>query len=167
MIKLSNLIKEVSSSRGGTIKDSFFNIANTADEIEGENEGIDTYPITVDRTDGTADNKSAVDFKIKFGPGEKDFFHVYDYGYLGSGIDVTDEDNYQEEYDFSLGLPTGNADTAKRYAMKLGFKVEGMPKSIDQMDDDEFNTYSDIDYGTLDENVDGGVEFFKRIAFKK
>ena len=167
MIKLANLME--SSSRGGTIKDSFYNIANLVDQIEGENEGIDTYPIRIDRTDGTADEKSAVDFKIKFGPGKKDFFHVYDYGYLGSKIDVTDEDNYQEEYDFSLGLPTDNADTAKRYAMKLGFKVEGMPKSNDEMGDDEredyYNNLDSVDE-TIDENIDGGVEFFKRIAFK-
>jgi hypothetical protein len=54
--------------------------------------------------------------------------------------------------------------------MKLGFNVEGMPKSNDEMGDDEREDYylnlDNVDE-TIDENVDGGVEFFKRIAFKK
>ncbi|MDB4342784.1 hypothetical protein OAA23_00115 [bacterium] len=166
MIKLVNLIKE-STSRGGTINDSFFNIANTADEIEGDNDGIDTYPIQVKRLGSSADGKTNEEIVVKFGPGDKDYFSIYDYKF---GEDPTSEENYQEEYPFSLGLPTGNADTAKRYAMKLGFNVEGMPKSNAEMGDDELEDYylnlDNVDE-TIDENIDGGVEFFKRIAFKK
>jgi hypothetical protein len=120
MIKLVNLIKE-STSRGGTINDSFYNIANTADEIEGDNDGIDTYPIQVKRLGSSADGKTNEEIVVKFGPGDKDYFSIYDYKF---GEDPTSEENYQEEYPFSLGVPTGNKDTAKRYAMKLGFNVE-------------------------------------------
>jgi len=163
MIKLVNLME--SMSRGGTIKDSFYNIANTADEVDGENLGIDTYPIQVKRLGPSADGKSNEEIKVTFGLGDKDYFSIYDYKF---GEDPTSEENYQEEYDFSLGLPTGNTDTAKRYAMKLGFKVEGMPKSNAEMGDDELEDYY-LNLDSLDESkeVDGGVEFFKRIAFKK
>ena len=84
-------------------------------------------------------------------------------------IGVTYSSVYQKEYDFSIGVPTGNKD-AMRYAMKLGFKVKGMPKSNAEMGEDELEDYylnlDNVDE-TIDENVDGGVEFLKRIAFKK
>ena len=166
MIKLVNLIKE-STSRGGTINDSFFNIANTADEIEGTNDGKDTYPIEVKRLGASSDGKVTEEIVIRYGEGHYDYFSIYDYKF---GEDPTSEENYQNEYPFSLGLPTGNADTAKRYAMKLGFNVEGMPKSNAEMGDDEKEDfYMNLDTvdETIDENIDGGVEFFKRIAFKK
>jgi len=165
MIKLSNLLTEA-MSKGGTIKDSFYNIANTADEIEGDNDGKDTYPIEVKRLGASADDKSYEEIEIRYGQEPNDYFSIYDYKF---GEDPTSEENYQKEYPFSIGVPTGNKD-AIRYAMKLGFKVEGMPKSDAEMGDDEREDYylnlDNVDE-TIDENVDGGVEFFKRIAFKK
>ena len=136
-----DIIKE-SMSKGGTINDSFFNIANTADEIEGKNEGRDTYPIEVKRLGPSLDGKTNEEISIRYGEGHKDYFHIYDYKF---GEDPTDEDNYQKEYPFSLGIPTGNKD-GKRYAMKLGFNVEGMPKSNAEMGDDEREDfYMDLD----------------------
>lgn len=165
MIKLSNLLTEA-MSKGGTIKDSFYNIANTADEIEGDNDGKDTYPIKVKRLGASADDKSYEEIEIRYGQEPNDYFSIYDYKF---GEDPTSEENYQKEYPFSIGVPTGNKD-AIRYAMKLGFNVEGMPKSNDEMGEDLLEDYylnlDNVDE-TIDENVDGGVEFFKRIAFKK
>lgn len=136
-----DIIKE-SMSRGGTINDSFFNITNTADEIEGKNEGKDTYPIEVKRLGPSLDGKTNEEISIRYGEGHRDYFHIYDYKF---GEDPTDEDNYQKEYPFSLGIPTGNKD-GKRYAMKLGFNVEGMPKSNAEMGDDEREDfYMDLD----------------------
>ena len=136
-----DIIKE-SMSKGGTINDSFYNIANTADEIDGENLGIDGHPIYVQRLGASEDGKTNEEISIRYGAGHKDYFHIYDYKF---GEDPTDEDNYQKDYPFSLGIPTGNKD-GKRYAMKLGFKVEGMPKSDAEMSDDEReNFYLDLD----------------------
>ena len=136
-----NIIKE-SMGRGGTVNDSFYNIANTADELEGQNLGKDTYPIEVKRLGPSGDDKVTEEIVIRYGEGHKDYFSIYDYKF---GEDPTSEENYQKEYSFSLGIPIGNKD-GKRYAMKLGFNVEGMPKSDAEMDDDEReNFYMDLD----------------------
>ena len=149
------IIRE-SMSRGGTINDSFFNIANTADEIEGKNEGRDTYPIEVKRIGGTSDGKTNEEIVIRYGDGHKDYFSIYDYKF---GEDPTSEENYQKEYPFSLGIPTGNKD-GKRYAMKLGFNVEGMPKSDAEMDDDEREDfYMNLD--SVDEDLKAHFARFK------
>ena len=165
MIKLSNLLTEA-MSKGGTINDSFYNIANNADEIEGDNDGKDTYPIEVKRLGASEDGKTTEEIVIRYGNEHYDYFSIYDYKF---GEDPTSEENYQKDYPFSIGVPTGNKD-AIRYAMKLGFNVEGMPKSNDEMGDNEKEDfYMNLDSvdETIDENIDGGVEFFKRIAFKK
>tara|TARA_R110000803_G_scaffold64319_3_gene125308 strand:+ start:284 stop:778 length:495 start_codon:yes stop_codon:yes gene_type:complete len=127
-----DILKE-SMGRGGTITDSFYNIANIADELDGNNEGKDTYPIEVKRLGPSGDDKVTEEIVIRFGEGSKDYFSIYDYKF---GEDPTSEDNYQKEYPFSIGIPTGGKDSL-RYAMKLGFKVDGMPKSDDEMGDDE------------------------------
>ena len=115
------IIKE-SMSRGGTVNDSFYNIANIADELEGQNSGKDTYPIEVKRLGQSEDKKVTEEIVIRYGEGHKDYFSIYDYKF---GEDPTSEENYQTEYPFSLGIPTGNED-GKEWAAKLGFKVEGM-----------------------------------------
>lgn len=149
------IIKE-NMSRGGTINDSFFNIANTADEIEGKNEGKDTYPIEVKRIGGTSDGKTNEEIVIRYGDDHYDYFSIYDYKF---GEDPTSEENYQKEYPFSLGIPTGNKD-GKRYAMKLGFKVEGMPKSDAEMSDDEREDfYMNLD--SIDEDLKAQFARFK------
>ena len=136
--------------RGGTIKDSFYNIANLADDIDGQNIGKDTYPIYVQRLGPSSDDKTHEEFAIRYGEGRDDRFNIYDYKF---GEDPTDEDNYQNDYPFSLGIPTGNKD-AKQWAEKLGFEVsdsmfedkdpkhaDGTPKSNDEMTDDEREDY--------------------------
>lgn len=159
------IIKE-GMGRGGTIKDSFYNIANLADDIDGQNIGKDTYPIYVQRLGPSSDEKTYEEFAIRYGEGKDDRFNIYDYKF---GEDPTDEDNYQNDYPFSLGVPTGNRD-AVSWAKKLGFEVEGMqqpaqfegenpkhkdgtPKSNDEMTDDEREDY----YMNLDsvEEVEG------------
>jgi len=150
-----SIVKE-SMSRGGTVNDSFYSIANIADEIEGTNDGRDTYPIQVKRLGASEDGKTNEEIVIRYGDGHKDYFSIYDYKF---GEDPTSEENYQKEYPFSLGIPTGNKD-GKRYAMKLGFNVEGMPKSDAEMDDDEReNFYMDLD--SVDEDLKAQFARFK------
>jgi len=81
--------------RGGTVNDSFW---------------------------GTSDGKTNEEIVVRYGEGHKDYFSIYDYKF---GEDPTDEDNYDNDYPFSLGIPTGNED-GKQWAAKLGFNVEGM-----------------------------------------
>jgi hypothetical protein len=135
------IIKE-SMSRGGTVKDSFYNIANIADDIDGQNIGKDTYPIYVQRLGPSADEKTYEEFAIRYGEGKDDRFNIYDYKF---GEDPTGEDNYQEEYPFSLGIPTGNRD-AKQWAEKLGFDVsDSMFEDLDSADSiDESKTLEDL-----------------------
>jgi hypothetical protein len=152
--KLTNIHKDIikeSMGRGGTIRDSFYNIANIADDIDGQNIGKDTYPIYVQRLGASGGGKTNEEISIRYGEGHKDYFHIYDYKFEE---DPTDEDNYQKEYSFSLGVPTGNKD-AKQWAAKLGFDVsdslfekdkdpkhsDGTPKSNVEMTDDEREDY--------------------------
>ena len=108
--------------RGGTIDDSFYSIANLADDIDGQNIGIDTYPIQVQRLGPSSDGKTNEEIVVRYGPGHYDYFSIYDYKF---GEDPTDEDNYDNDYPFSLGIPTKNTD-GKQWAAKLGFNVRGM-----------------------------------------
>ena len=108
--------------RGGTVNDSFYSIANLADDIDGQNIGIDTYPIQVQRLGPSEDGKTNEEIVVRYGPGHYDYFSIYDYKF---GEDPTDEDNYDNDYPFSLGIPTKNTD-GKQWAAKLGFNVEGM-----------------------------------------
>ena len=217
-MKLSKLINEIASSRGGTVTDSFYSIANIADEIDGQNIGKDTYPIYVQRLGASEDGKTTEEISVRYGDGHRDYFTIYDYKF---GLDPTDEDNYDEEYSFSLGVPTGNKD-ALEWAKKLGFNAEPMVRETEEnmkeqdindptyippgigkqaitlddaqhdqlmnkgsvlikvdgktyplvwtgfdKGDDEAGDYDTMEEETLNESVDGGVEFFKRIAFKK
>ena len=161
---LTDIYKQVlneSMSRGGIIDDSFYNIANLADELDGENVGKDTYPIRVQRLGPSLEGKTNEEISIRYGDGHKDYFHIYDYKF---GEDPTSEENFRDDYPFSLGIPTGNKD-GKQWATKLGFKVRGMnegdsrpgyksdgtPKSNDEMDDDEREDfYMNLD--SVDEN---------------
>ena len=226
-MKLSKLINEIASSKGGTVTDAWYSIANRADEIDGQNIGKDTYPIYVQRLGASEDGKTTEEISIRYGDGHRDYFTIYDYRVFSSkqkeenpDISVADEDHYDEEYSFSLGVPTGNKD-ALEWAKKLGFNAEPMvreekedmeeqdindptyiPPGIgskaieldDQQHDqlmnkgsvlikvdgktyplvwtgfdktDEAGDYDTMEEETLDESADGGVEFFKRIAFKK
>lgn len=111
-----------SMSRGATINDSWYSISSRADGLDGENLGIDTYPIQVKMLGPSSDGKTTEEVVIRYGEGHKEYFSIYDYKF---GLDPTDEDNYDNEYPFSLGVPTGNKN-AKEWAAKLGFDVESM-----------------------------------------
>ncbi|MDC6464873.1 hypothetical protein PQZ39_00415 [bacterium] len=115
-------------SRGGTVNDSFFSIANLADELEGQNIGKDTYPIQVKRLGPSEDGKTNEEIVVRYGDGHRDYFSIYDYKF---GEDPTNEDNYQNDYPFSLGIPTGNED-GKQWAAKLGFNVESMNETTNK-----------------------------------
>lgn len=145
------IIKE-SMSRGGTIKDSFYNIANLADDIDGQNIGIDTYPIYVQRLGPSADEKTYEEFSIRYGGDRDDRFNIYDYKF---GEDPTNEDNYQNDYPFSLGVPTGNK-SAVSWAKKLGFEVEGMQQPA-QFEGENPNSMAE---SSVDETE---FDFFKTI----
>lgn len=129
-----NVIKE-SMSRGGTVNDSFYNIANLADDIDGKNVGVDTYPIQVKRLGPTSDGKTNEEIVVRYGEGHKEYFSIYDYKF---GEDPTDEDNYQTDYPFSLGIPTGNK-SGKEWAAKLGFAVGDMNESTEENMNEENN----------------------------
>lgn len=116
---LTDLVE--SMGRGGTVNDSFYNIANLSAEIDGQNIGIDTYPIEVQRLGPSSDGKTHEEIVVRYGPGHYDYFSIYDYKF---GEDPT-EDNYMNDYPFSLGIPTKNR-FGKQWAAKLGFNVEGM-----------------------------------------
>ena len=120
-------IKE-GTSRGGSVDDSWYGIMAIADKIDGENLGIDTYPIHVQNLGPSADGKTHDEIAVRYGDGHRDYFTIYDYKF---GEDPTDEDNYQNEYSFSLGLPTGNQG-GKEYAAKLGFNVRGMNENLNE-----------------------------------
>ena len=137
-----NLIDLVEGmSRGGTINDSFYSIANLADDIEGKNIGKDTYPIEVKRLGASEDGKVNEEIVVRYGEGHKDYFSIYDYKF---GEDPTDEDNYDNDYPFSLGIPIGNKD-GKQWAAKLGFNVEGMNEESIKEDAEE-DAKNDADY---------------------
>ncbi len=152
-----DIIRE-SMSKGGTVTDSFYSIANNADEIDGQNIGKDTYPIEVKRLGPSSDGKSNEEIIVRYGSDLKDYFSIYDYKF---GEDPTSEDNFDEEYSFSLGVPTGKGRETLTWAKKLGFEVDqmmeeekdrpgyhkdGTPKSDAEMSDDEReNFYMDLD----------------------
>ena len=137
-----NLIDLVEGmSRGGTINDSFYSIANLADDIEGKNIGKDTYPIEVKSLGASEDGKVNEEIVVRYGEGHKDYFSIYDYKF---GEDPTDEDNYNNDYPFSLGIPIGNKD-GKQWAAKLGFNVEGMNEESIKEDAEE-DARNDADY---------------------
>ncbi len=135
-----SIIKEM-MSRGGTVTDSFYSIANNADEIEGQNIGKDTYPIEIKRLGPSSDGKTNEEILVRYGSDLKDYFSIYDYRF---GEDPTSEDNFDQEYPFSLGVPTGKGRETLTWAKKLGFEVDEMSENksfiathIDEMYIDE------------------------------
>ena len=130
-----------SMSRGATVNDSWYSISSRADGLDGENLGIDTYPIQVKMLGPSSDGKTTEEVVIRYGEGHKEYFSIYDYKF---GLDPTDEDNYDNEYPFSLGVPTGNKN-AKEWAAKLGFDVESMNEESIKEDAEE-DARNDADY---------------------
>ena len=144
-------IKE-GTSRGGTINDSWYSISNTADEIDGENLGKETYPIHVQHLGPSSDGKTNDEISVRYGEGHREYFTIYDYKF---GEDPTDEVNYQNDYPFSLGLPIGNKD-GKQWAAKLGFNVESMNENITKLESDIVAYIADV----YIQNAKGGDKRF-------
>ena len=94
------------TSRVGTINDSYYSIKNRIDMLEDEG------AITVKTVGKSPDGKVTNEFHIFPAP-----FTIYDYKF---GLDPSDEDNFEEEYPFSVG---GKNQNALKSAKALGFNV--------------------------------------------
>ena len=94
------------TSRVGTINDSYYSIKNRIDMLEDEG------AITVKTVGKSPDGKVTNEFHIFPAP-----FTIYEYKF---GLDPSDEDNFEEEYPFSVG---GKNQNALKSAKALGFNV--------------------------------------------
>jgi len=108
---LSDLLNEVQGGKIGTLNISAKELVDKMEDVEAK--GID-----VDRYDGlSADGKTHLEFHVHpEGRDEPDAsFSVYDYKF---GEDPTDEDNFMNEYPFSVGGKGG-------YALKMAKELVG------------------------------------------
>ncbi len=108
---LSDLLNEVQGGKIGTLNISAKELVDKMEDVEAK--GID-----VDRYDGlSADGKTHLEFHVHpEGRDEPDAsFSVYDYKF---GEDPTDEDNFMNEYPFSVGGKGG-------YALKMAQELVG------------------------------------------
>jgi hypothetical protein len=100
------------TSRVGTIDDSYYSIKNRIDMLEDEGK------IRVKTFGESPDGKVTNEFHIY--PNDRmESFTIYDYKF---GFDPSDEDNFMEEHEFSLG---GKSQNALKSAKALGFNVAG------------------------------------------
>lgn len=113
--KLTSLLEIVSSSRVGTIKDSFRDLKVIIDRIDDED-------LAYVREDYDADEFGKVHYeaKVVYGDQKDQFFTVYDYKF---GYDPTTEEYAEEEQDWSLGAPESTREEGIRKAEELGFNV--------------------------------------------
>jgi len=98
------------SHRVGTIKDSVYSISSIAEYIK------DSGKATVQSFGPSSDGKSNYEWRIIPKNGMEPFA-VYDYKF---GLDPGDEDNFQEEFEFSIG---GQNPQAVESAKAFGFSV--------------------------------------------
>jgi hypothetical protein len=98
------------TSRVGTIKDSIYGIKNTIDYLEQEGK------IEYKSLGASADGKVTNEYRI-FPTDGTPPFTIYDYRF---GFDPSDEDHYEEEYNFSIG---GIGPESEESAKQLGFEV--------------------------------------------
>jgi hypothetical protein len=98
------------TSRVGTIKDSIYGIKNTIDYLEQEGK------IEYKSLGASADGKVNNEYRI-FPTDGTPPFTIYDYRF---GFDPSDEDHYEEEYNFSIG---GIGQESEESAKQLGFEV--------------------------------------------
>ena len=98
------------TSRVGTIKDSIYGIKNTIDYLEQEGK------IEYKSLGASADGKVNNEYRI-FPTDGTPPFTIYDYKF---GFDPSDEDHYEEEYNFSIG---GIGPESEESAKQLGFEV--------------------------------------------
>jgi hypothetical protein len=100
----------INTFRVGTIEDSIYGITNTIESIQNSDEAI------VQDLGSSPDGKSYYEWRI-FPKNEMPPFAIYDYKL---GLDPGDEDNFEEEFGFSVG---GTSKAALESAKKLGFNV--------------------------------------------
>jgi hypothetical protein len=98
------------SFRVGTIRDSIYSIVSTIEYLEQD--GKIRYKELGPSSDGKVNNE----FRI-FPTNEMAPFSIYDYKL---GLDPSDVDNYEENFEFSIG---GASKDAEESARKLGFEV--------------------------------------------
>jgi hypothetical protein len=111
------------TSRVGTINDSYYSIKNRIDMLEDEG------AITVKTVGKSPDGKVTNEFHIFPAP-----FIIYDYKF---GLDPSDEDNFEEEFPFSVG---GKSQNALKSAKALGFNVVDNNMEVkDEMSEKELN----------------------------
>lgn len=100
----------INTFRVGTIEDSIYGITNTIESIQNSDEAI------VQDLGSSPDGKSYYEWRI-FPKNGMPPFAIYDYKL---GLDPGDEDNFEEEFGFSVG---GTSKAALESAKKLGFNV--------------------------------------------
>ena len=117
------------SFRVGTIRDSIYSIVSTIEYLEQD--GKIRYKELGSSPDGKVTNEFHIFPTNGMAP-----FAIYDYKF---GFDPNDEDNYEEEYEFSIG---GASKDAEESARKLGFEVvsESMEEAYHVGDDKEVVT---------------------------
>ena len=169
---LTNILNEyIGGSRHGTINISFRDLVDAMETIEKDGDFI------VRELPGpSGDGKTNREFEVVFigasrgdNKQEEAGFTVYDYKF---GLDPGDIDNYEEEYDFSIG--GSNKEAALKIAKYLlGDRVQGYmandkeilknfdPKDINDVlfsfenntdEDGEFKTSMGFNEGNVDEN---------------
>lgn len=104
--------------RVGTIRDSIYGIQNHIDYLEQEGK------IKYNSLGASPDGKTTNEYRIFPTDGSAPFT-IYDYKL---GLDPSDEDNYQEEFEFSIG---GTGQESEDSAKELGFSVvEGLDEEF-------------------------------------
>ena len=98
------------SFRVGTIEDSIYSIVSTIEYLEQDGR------IQYKELGPSSDGKVNIEFHI-FPTNGMAPFSIYDYKF---GLDPSDEDNFEEEFTFSIG---GASKDAEESAKQLGFEV--------------------------------------------
>ena len=122
------MLKDKPTFRVGTINDSYYSIKSNIDMLEDEGK------ITVKNLGPSPDGKVTNEFVIYPNDGGERFT-IYDYKF---GFDPSDEDHYDEEYNFSIG---GSNPESVESARQLGFNVENYLQEIKQMPNDDLDEY--------------------------
>ena len=131
------------SFRVGTIRDSIYSIVSTIEYLEQD--GRIQYKELGSSPDGKVTNEFHIFPTNGMAP-----FAIYDYKF---GFDPSDEDNYEEEYEFSIG---GASKDAEESARKLGFEV--VSKSMEEA----YHVGDDKEVVTKENKVDS-QETFARV----
>ncbi len=130
------------TSRVGTIDDSYYSIKNRIDMLEDEG------AITVKTVGKSPDGKVTNEFHIFPAP-----FIIYDYKF---GLDPSDEDNFEEEFPFSVG---GKSQNALKSAKALGFNV------VDNNMENQTNSHY-VDNDEADEDARINEIFVRQMKYK-